>query len=414
VPVYSYIGINERGKKTSGIVDAENERAARAKLRKMNVYPTSVSITGATAPKAKISLGMEIDFGRFFQRVKIQDTAVMTRQFSTLVSSGIPLVDALVALEAQTANVKLKTAIAAIREGVMEGAKLSEAMKGYPKIFTDLYINMVNAGENSGALDIVLERLADFLEKQADLRRRVVGAMVYPVVMSVVGVILLVVLMVVVIPQMTDILNSFGIELPLPTRIMITLSNVARSAWMILVLGMLAGGIYTIRRYIKTEKGREWYDARILKIPIFGNLSRMVSISRFTRTLATLLSSGVPLLSAMDIVRNIVDNVVLKKALEETKNAVKEGESIAGPLQKSGQIPPMVTHMIATGEKTGQLEKMLSSIANTYDNQINAMVSSMMSILEPVMLVIMGGIIFAVVISVMLPITKFMSEAGNL
>lgn len=414
MPVYNYTGINDRGKKTSGIIDAENERAARAKLRKMNVYPTSLTIAGAMAPKARISLGMEIDLGKVFQRVKVQDKAIMTRQFSTLVSSSIPLVDALVALEAQTANVKLKTAIAAIKEKVTEGAKLSEAMRDYPKIFSDLYVNMVNAGENSGTLDIVLERLAEFLEKQADLRRRVTGAMVYPIIMSIVGVILVIVLMVVVIPQMTEILSSFGIELPLPTRIMIALSNTVRSAWMIPILVMIGAGIYAFRRYIKTEKGREWYDTRVLKIPVFGNLFRMVSISRFTRTLSTLLSSGVPLLSAMDIVKNIVDNVILKKALEETKNAVKEGESIAGPLQKSGQIPPMVTHMIATGEKTGQLEKMLSSIANAYDNQINAMVSSMMSVLEPVMLIIMGGIIFVVVISVMLPITKFMSEAGNL
>lgn len=414
MPVYNYVGMTDRGKQTSGIVDAENEKAARAKLRKMNIYPISLNIAGSKGGGRKFSLTTEIDLKGLIQRVKTQDIATMTRQFATLLSSGIPLVDALVALEAQTENVKLQAAIADIKQKVTEGSKLSDAMRDHKKIFNDIYVNMVNAGENSGALDIVLERLAEFFEKQANLKRRVVGAMIYPIIMALVGVAIVIVLMIVVIPQMREILSSFGVELPLPTKIMIAISNTLSSIWILPILLLIAAGAFAFKRYINTEKGRLWYDSTLLKLPVFGDLFRMVAISRFARTLMTLLGSGVPLLNAMDIVRNIVGNVIIEKSLQETRDAVKEGGSIADPLKKSGQMPPMVIHMIATGEKTGQLEKMLESIANAYDSQVDAVVSSLMSVLEPVMLIIMGGIIFSVVISVMLPIAKFMGEAGNM
>lgn len=403
MPVYNYTGIDDKGKNASGIIDAENERAARVKLRKMGVYPTSMRLSGKGM--GKLSFSSNIDINKYLQRIKTQDIAMMTRQLATLISSGIPLVDSLQALEDQIENEKLKSAITSIREKVTEGGKLSDALKAYPKIFNNLYVNMVNAGENSGALDIVLERLSEFTEKQAKLKSRVIGAMIYPIIMSVVGVTMMIVLIVFVIPQITDMLDQMGATLPLPTKILIGVSDAIIKYWYIIILLFILVA-YGIKRWHKTPKGREFFDRRILKLPLFGNLFRMVAISRFARTLSTLLSSGVPLLLSMDIVRNIVTNVVLQKVMEETKNAVKEGESIAGPMQKSGQIPPIVTHMIAIGEKTGQLEKMLERIADSYDSQVDATVAALMTIMEPVMILVMAGVVGFIVMSVMLPMLE--------
>jgi len=404
MPVFNYTGINDKGKKTNGIVDAESEKAARTKLRKMGVYPTSLR-GGGKGGSRKLSLNANIDVGKYLQRVKTQDIALMTRQLATLVGSGIPLVDSLQALEDQLENIKLKEVMTSVREKVTEGGKLSDAMKGHPKIFNDLYVNMINAGESSGALDIVLERLADFTENQAKLKSKVIGAMVYPTIMTVVGLVMMIVLMVFVIPQMTGMLEQMGATLPLPTRVLIGISDVFVKYWYLLIIFVVILGVL-FKRWIKTEKGREVYDRKMLKMPLFGDLFRMVAISRFARTLSTLLNSGVPLLVSMDIVRNIVSNVILKRVMEETKNSVKEGESVAEPLKRSGEIPPLVTHMIAIGEKTGGLEKMLERIADTYDTRVDTTVSSMMSILEPVMILVMAGIVAFVVLSVMLPMLE--------
>lgn len=405
MPVYNYTGINDKGKKTGGVIDAESEKVARSKLRKMGIYPTSLSVSGKGAGARKISLGTNIDLGRFFQRVKAADVAMMTRQLSTLVSAGIPLVDSLQALEEQVDNVKLKTVITSIRERVTEGSKLSDAMKGHPRIFNELFINMVNAGENSGALDIVLERLADFTESQAKLRSRVVGAMIYPIIMSVVGAALMLMLIVYVVPKVTKIFEDVNATLPLPTRILIGISDGIIHYWYLIILFLILIG-YGIKRWVRTEKGREYYDRKVLRVPLFGKLLRMVAISRFARTLSTLLSSGVPLLTSMDIVRNIVTNVILKRAVEDTKNSVKEGESVAEPLKRSGEFPPIVTHMIAVGEKTGQMEKMLERIADAYDMQVDTTVSAMMTLLEPMMILVMASIVAFIVMSILLPILQ--------
>ena len=406
MPVYSYNGINDSGKKTSGIVDAENERAARVKLRKLRVYPTSLRASGGRGGGGpKLSLGSNIDLNRYLQRIKTQDIAIMTRQLATLVSSGIQLVDSLQALEDQLENEKLKTIITGIRERVTEGSKLSDAMKGHPKVFNDLYVNMVNAGENSGALDIVLERLSDFTENQAKLKSRVVGAMIYPVIMSIVGAALMLMLIVYVVPKVTKIFEDVDATLPLPTKILIGVSDGLINYWyLFIIVGFLIA--YGVKRWLRTEKGRETYDRYVLRVPLFGKLFRMVAISQFSRTLSTLLSSGVPLLTAMDIVRNIVTNKILKQAVEDTKNSVKEGASVAEPLKRSGQFPPIVTHMIAVGEKTGQLEKMLERVADSYDMQVDTTVSSLMTLLEPMMILVMATVVAFIVMSILLPILQ--------
>lgn len=403
MPIYQYTGIDAKGKKAAGTVDAENERAARLKLRRMNVFPTTLGVEGSA--KQKIGMGMQIDFSKYLQRVKVQDVAVMTRQLSTLLNASIPLVDALAALADQVENPKLKNIISNVREKVMEGSKFSDALKAFPKVFSNLFVNMINAGESSGALDVVLMRLADFTESQSKLRNKVVSAMIYPAIMSIVGVVLMVLLLVIVVPKVTAIFEDSGATLPLPTRLLIGVSDALSGYWyvFVIVIGLI---IYIIKRALRTPAGKMWWDKKALTLPLFGKLNRMIIVSRFTRTLATLLASGVPLLVAMDIVKNIVTNRRLRDVIEETRNSVSEGQSVADPLKKSGEFPPLVTHMIAIGEKTGELEKMLERVANTYDGEVDNTLSTLTTLLEPLMIVVMAGIVSFIVMSILLPIMK--------
>ena len=403
MPIFEYIGIDSKGKRASGTVDAENERAARMKLRRMGVFPTSLGVEGAA--KQKVGLGMRIDVGKYLQRVKIQDVAIMTRQLATLVAAKIPLVDALTALVDQIDNPKLKNIISRVRERVVEGGKLSDALKGYPKVFSELYVNMINAGENSGALDIVLLRLADFTEGQTRLRSRVIGAMIYPVIMSIVGVALMVMLLVYVIPKVTMIFEDVNATLPVPTRILMSISNLLSQRWYVLLV-LIPVVFYGIRRLLRTPKGRAWWDRKVLTLPLFGSLNRMIVIARFSRTLSTLLASGVPLLTSFDIVRNIVTNTTLRAVVEQTRDNVREGASIADPLRRSGQFPPLVTHMIAIGERTGELERMLERVADAYDAQVDNRLSTLTTLLEPIMILVMAGVVSFIVISILLPILQ--------
>lgn len=402
MPIFEYIGIDSKGKKTAGNVDAENERVARVKLRRMGVFPTSI------APQGQLKQGgggFSIDLSKYLKRVKVQDIAMMTRQLSTLVAASIPLVDALNAVVEQTENPKLRAIVARAREKVTEGTKLSDALKSDAKIFSDVYINMVNAGESSGALDTVLSRLADFTEGQAKLRAKVMGAMVYPIIMAVVGVILTIFLLTSVVPQVAQMIEDSGKVLPLPTRLLMGVSHSLVSYWYVYLL-FLPIIVYGIKKFLKSPNGRTWWDKKILTLPLFGKLVRMVIISRFSRTLATLLSSGVPLLVSMDIVRNIVTNTKLRAVIEQTRDNVREGQSVAEPLKRSGQFPPLVTHMIAVGEKTGELERMLERIADTYDGEVDNTVSAMTTVLEPIMILIMAGIVGFIVLSIMLPMLE--------
>jgi general secretion pathway protein F len=403
MPIFEYIGIDSKGKRSSGTVDADNERAARMKLRRMGVFPTSLGIEGAA--KQKVGLGMQIDVGKYFQRIKIQDVAIMTRQMATLVAAKIPLVDALTALVDQIDNQKLKNIVSRVRERVVEGGKLSDALKGYPKVFSELYVNMINAGENSGALDIVLLRLADFTEGQTRLRSRVIGAMIYPVIMSIVGVALMTMLLVYVIPKVTMIFEDVNATLPVPTRILMSISNLLSQRWYVLLI-LIPVVIYSIKRFLRTPKGRAWWDRKVLTLPLFGNLNRMIVIARFSRTLSTLLASGVPLLTSFDIVRNIVTNTTLRAVVEQTRDNVREGASIADPLRRSGQFPPLVTHMIAIGERTGELERMLDHVADAYDAQVENRLSTLTTLLEPIMILVMAGVVSFIVISILLPILQ--------
>ncbi|OGQ05198.1 MAG: type II secretion system protein GspF [Deltaproteobacteria bacterium RIFCSPLOWO2_12_FULL_44_12] len=405
MPVFEYVGIDQQRKKAQGIIEADNDRTARMRLRKMGIFPQSLTLEGRA--KAKISLSTNVDFSRFTQRIKTQDIAQMTRQLATLVNAGIPLVESLTALVDQIENPKLKKVISQVREKVTEGMKMSDAMRAHPKVFGDLYVNMVNAGENSGALDVVLVRLADFTEGQARLKSKIIGAMIYPAIMSIVGVFLMIALVVFVVPKITQIFEDVQATLPLPTKILMGVSDALTTPWVIiLILILIPLAIYGVKRWLKTPKGREFWDRRMLKVPLFGKLNRMVAISRFSRTLSTLLNSGVPLLNALDIVRNIVTNTIIRRAIEETRTSVQEGASVSDPLKKSGEFPPIVTHMIAIGEKTGDLEKMLERIAEAYDAQVDNTVSTLTTLLEPIMILVMASIVSFIVMSILLPILQ--------
>jgi len=332
----------------------------------------------------------------------------MTRQLSTLLGANIPLVDALGALQDQLENVHLKKSISQIKDKVVEGKRLSDSMRAFPKIYNNLFISMISAGESSGALEQVLSRLAEFTEYQAFLKSKIMSALMYPIIMAVMGVGLMTYLLVSVVPKIVSIFEQSDAVLPLPTRILIGVSNFAQNYWYLVLLVAAISGWF-LRRYFRTPGGRRRLDAWSLKAPVFGPLFRKIALSRFSRTLATLLQSGVQLLAALDIVKNVVNNMVLSEAIDQTKDSVREGESIAEPLRRSGQFPPMVIHMIAVGEKTGALETMLQKISESYDTEVGTTVTNLTTALEPLMIVVMGGAVTFIVLSILLPILR-MSE----
>jgi general secretion pathway protein F len=422
MPVFEYSGLTEAGKNVRGVKDAENRKVLRSLLRKDGIFLTDVrAAEGAAIATASSSssrpvtgkidlsgqgLSREVDLRQVFgSRVSGQDLAIATRQLATLIGAGITLVDALTALVDQIEQPRLKRIIGIVRQKVNEGSSLADALAEHPKVFTTLYVNMIRAGESSGALDVVLVRLADFTEAQAALRNKIMGAMLYPAIMLLVGLGIVGILFIVVIPKVTTIFADMNVSLPWTTQILITTSTFARDYWY-LMLAAIPFFVWAMRRYLKTTRGRAWWDRTKLNAPIFGELVRMLSLARFAKTLATLLSSGVPLLTALDIVKNIVNNSILSKVIEDARDAIREGESIAAPLKRSGQFPPLVHHMIAIGEKSGQLEEMLQNVARSYDAQVEVRVSALTSLLEPIMIVGMGVGVAFIVFSILMPIMQ--------
>ena len=399
--VYEWRGLNPSGKDVKGVRDAENVRALRMILRRDGVILTQ-ALEEAEAKKKK---AREVDFGRFFRRVSALDVAMATRQLATLLKSGVPLVDSMSALINQLENAELKNALTQTRDKVNEGSSLADALRAHPAIFQALYVNMVAAGEASGTLETVLGRLADFLESQTKLKNKVTAALAYPAFMSLMSLVTVAIMMIVVVPKVTSIFDDFQQALPWYTRLLIFTSDVFTGYWWLLL--MLGGGAaYAFRRWLATPAGRATWDRRILGVPLFGKLLLMVAVSRFARTLSTLLSSGVPLLQAMEITRNVLGNVELMRVIEEAAGSIREGESIAAPLKRSGRFPPIVTHMIAIGEKSGQLEEMLENVAHAYDTQVETRVQAMTSLLEPAMIVVMGTISGGIAFSILMPLMR--------
>ncbi|QDK45174.1 type II secretion system protein GspF [Bdellovibrio sp. ZAP7] len=405
MPIFEYKGLTRDGKNTKGIIDAENLRAARARLKKDNVYV--VDIRDKKKIDTKKSKGPKAT-----KAVGVKDLSLMTRQLATLVKANIPLVDALAAIAEQVENPTLSEAIADCKNMVNEGSPFAKALQKYPTIFTKIYVSMVEAGEMSGSLDVILMRLAEFTEAQAELRAKVSSAMTYPVIMLVVTTALLSFLFIFLIPKMVTVFESTpNLVLPWYTIALINSSQFMVNYWYI-IFGIIAVAIVMFRNWKSTPTGRNQWDAISLKLPIAGPAVRMVAVSRFTRTLATLLTGGVPMLTALDIVKNVVDNHVLAIAIDEARSNIAEGESIAGPLKKSGQFPPIVIHMVNIGEKTGDLENMLMQVSDAFDFQVKNKLESMTSLMGPVVTVLMGMAIAMIVFAVMIPMFEMTNMAG--
>jgi len=399
VPLYAYKALDSTGKAIGGLVDAESQRSARQKLRGSGIYPIALAEERQGGARARTPLGLPF----LGERVPAPELAAVTRQFATLVGAGLPLVESLGALAEQTERERLKRALAQVRQQVLEGRGLAEALAEHPRIFSPLYVNMVQAGEASGALDVVLGRLADYTENQARLLAKVRSALTYPLIMLVLGSSVLFFLVSYVVPKVTRIFQETQQQLPALTVALLWFSGlVARWWWLGLLL--LAGGAFALRAYARTPAGRLRLDHLQLRVPYLGRLAQKLAVARFARTLATLLASGVALLPALDIVKNIVNNVVLARAIEEARDAIREGQSIAPPLRASGLFPPLVLHMVAVGERSGELETMLARAADAYDSEVENAVTGLTTILEPIMIVFMGGVVLFIVLAILMPI----------
>ena len=454
--VFEYRGLTvASGKNVRGVKDADNMKMLRAVLKREGVMLTEAheDTTHKVGGTKKT-----FDFKQFFERVTTSDVAMMTRQLSTLIGAGIPLVEAVTALQEQVDKEGLRRALANVRDRLNEGSDLAKALEQHPKLFPPLYVNMVAAGEASGTLEAVFDRLSDFMENSAKLKGKVGAALAYPILMMIMGVVIMTLMMVVVVPKVTSIFATLDRALPWYTELLIFISNTLSSnqfvgcvltmvtlsftrlaiahgrksvytyfatgtfAFMgvvaflvssltLYVIGIGVGivlGLVLARflAFLATPAGIMWRDTRKLRLPLFGSIFRMLAVARFSRTLSTLLKSGVPLLKALEIVRYVLDNVRLAAVVEEAAVAIREGESIAIPLKRSGEFPSMVTHMIAVGEKSGELEGMLENVARAYDAQVETRLQAMTSLLEPLIIVFMGGGVGFIAFSILMPLIQ--------
>jgi len=398
--VYEYVALDEKGRERKGFVDATGAQAARQMLRERGIYPVDIA-PAREKKESALAVATDLPLGR---NVSPADVAVFTRQLATLLGAGIPLVPSFGVLLTQTKNPVLTKILAQVRSDINEGKSLTASLEAFPRVFPPFYINMVKAGEASGTLNLVLERLADFSEGQQALLSKIRSALAYPLVMGLVGTLVIFLLMTFVVPRITEIFSDMKQTLPVITLILIGVSSFLKSFWW-LILFVAAAGAAAFKYFISaTQSGRRFWDAVRLRAPVWGGVNRKIAIARFTRTLATLLQSGVPLLAAMDIVRNVVNNVFIGEVIAQAAKDVEEGQSLSAPLAQSGLFPPMVTEMIAVGEQTGSLEKMLNRIATTYETEAQSDVMIMTSLLEPIMILVMGLLVAFIVFSILLPI----------
>lgn len=404
MPVFEYKGLNQAGKNVRGSVDADNARMARTKLKKDGVFVTEIRDKTKAAQAKK---GAKATGGK----VSIQDLANLTRQLATLLKAGIPLVDSLVAVADQMENPVLRDTISDVKNQVNEGSTLHKAMSKYPNVFSHIYITMCEAGEATGNLDQILMRLAEFTEAQNALVAKVRSAIMYPVIMTVFLLAMLAVIFIFVVPRMTAVFEGAEMQLPWYTEVVIAISGIFVDYWIFIIISIFMA-VMGFRSWKNSPTGQRQWDQIILKVPMVGRLARMIAVSRFSRTLATLLAGGVAMLQAMDIVRNVVGNSVLAEAIDEARNNIREGESIAAPLKRSGQFFPIVIHMINIGEKTGELENMLTQVSNSFDFQVDTEIEGVTSALAPLLIVVMGVVIGGVVFSIMIPIFQ-MSQLGT-
>ena len=399
MPVYAYRGVAAGNRNTRGMVDADSERSARAKLRADGIFPTQISIGGAT-PVSDLLQRFQLPELR---RVPDLDLALFSNQLATLMGAGVPMVESLGALTQQIENERLKTVVGRLRDTVNEGASLADAMAQHEYVFDLLYRSMVRAGESAGALELVLRRLGDYVENRMELRNKIRGAMTYPVLMLLASGAVLGVLLVKVIPTIASLIEDMNQELPFITYAVLALSDFLAD-WGLLLGTSFITIFLVLNRLTRTERGRLIWDRLRLRFPVIGRPARYIAVSRFSRTLATLLAGGVPIVQALEISRTVSGNAVIGRAIDDAREAIMGGASIAGPLRQSGEFPPMVTHMVSVGEASGELDVMLEKVADTYDELVKNSLDRMTALLGPVLLLFVAVVVMLVILSTLLPL----------
>lgn len=397
---FTYKARNWDGKIVTAEMEGESKEVCISKLREKGYFVTSIN--------EKKSGGGNFSFG-FERRVSSQEVCIFARQFSTMIGSGVPLVRCLTILQAQSENPSFKKIITQIRTDVEGGSTFSKSLEKHPKVFSDLFCSLVKAGEIGGILDTILERLADYLESSESLKSKVKGALTYPVVVFGIAMLVVVALVLFVLPQFKEIFEGMNVELPFITTALLDLSDFMVAWWFFIIPGIFAVPVLLIN-FFKTKTGARIFDVNILKMPAIGMMMRKVAVAKFTRTLGTLISSGVPILQALEVTAQTAGNVVIADAVDKTRVSIREGESIADPLKTSGVFPPMVVQMIAVGEETGELDKMLSKIADFYDSEVDTAVKGITSIIEPIVIVFMGVVIGGIVMAVFMPMLKLVNQ----
>lgn len=402
--MFNYKARNVSGQLLQGSVEADNEKALASKL-------STQGLMLIKSEEIKKKTGFSESLSRF-KKVSLKAVAIFARQFSTMIDAGVSLVKCLDVLAQQTEDEKLRGILREVRQAVEDGSTLANAFNKHKLVFGELFINLVHAGEIGGVLDEVMQRLASFFESEQRIRAKVRSAMTYPAVILFVAVSVVIFLVAFVLPTFVSMFEGMDVELPKPTKMLLWISAAMRSYWYIFIVGAIGGGV-SFFRFIATPTGKKLFDRFVLKFPVFGPLTRKIAISRFARTLSTLLSSGVPVLQALDVVARAAGNVVVADAILKARASIREGESIASPLGETEIFPPMVTQMISVGEETGNLDTMLEKISDFYDLEVETTVSSLTSLLEPLMMVVMGFIVGFIVISMFMPLFNLVGALGQ-
>ena len=407
--IYEYKAITKAGKPTKGVIDADTAAVARRKLREQDLFPTDMTeaagVKNATASAAvdRQALDERKGFRFVFGGVPTRDLALMTRQFGVLLKAGMPLVEALTALLEMTPRLRLKKAIYDVRDKVKSGSTLADALARHPRIFSQLYSNMIRAGEAGGALEQVLQRLADIEEHQAKLKGQIKSAIAYPAFMGVVALGIVSFLMLVIVPRITQIFEKQEQELPTITKIMVSTSHFIGSYWW-LMIGVIGGMFFLWRLWVRTERGRMKWDRIRLKLPLYGTLLIKLISARFARTLGTMLESGLTMMNSLDVVKTVIDNKPIEESMADVKAGVRRGRDLAQPLRDTGFFPPMLIHMIELGQRSGQIEDMLLRVAETYDDDVRLATEAMVGLLEPIIIILMGVVVGFLVLAILLPI----------
>ena len=400
MPVYEYKALDKRGKTVSGITDAESVTSVRQKLRSSGAYPVSIKKVQDSSIKPVHAKNTYLGL---FSRVKSSEISMMTRQLATLINAGFPLVTAIDNLLPQTTSYLFKKKLTKIKNSIVEGNSFSSALSSHSDIFSPLYVNMVNAGEASGTLDQVMERLADIMEKQQNMKNRIRAALAYPILMGCIGTIVLFILLAYIVPSITSIFEEMNQTLPVPTILLITVSNFIKTYWWVIVI-MFSGGIFASKGIIKTNKGKYFVDKITLLLPGIGPISIKIAVARLARTLGSLLENGVSMLSALEIVKKVTGNMLISDIVEKAAEEIGKGQGLSMALSSGKLLPDLFIQMVQVGEQSGELESMLKKTADVFDNEVEARVMTATSLLEPIMILVMGVIVGFIVLSILLPI----------